>query len=101
MSTEEAPRELIPQESSQRLHRMQDFDSQEVKMSTAKHLPLEKFEAIDMPLDDSIAPGKRESGSNRGIIPSDAIDKAGEFSHPALFCPLEQGRYGATLLFLL
>ena len=54
MSTEEAPRELIPQESSQRLHRMQDFDSQEVKMSTAKHLPLEKFEAIDMPLDDSL-----------------------------------------------
>ena len=60
----------------QRLHRMEDFHAQQVEMGTAKHLPLEKLEAIDMPLDDSIAPAKRESGSNSGIIARDAIGKA-------------------------
>ena len=60
----------------QLLHSMENFHAQQVEMGTAKHLPLEKLEAIHMPLDDSIAPGKRESGSNRGIIARDAIGKA-------------------------
>src|SRR5437588_6649759 len=68
-------------------------------MSTTKHLPLEKFEAIDMSLDDAIAPGKRASGAHRSIIARDAIDKADEFSHLALFCPLEPGVQGLSLAF--
>ena len=42
----------------QLLDSMEDFHAQQVEVGTAKHLPLEKLEAIDMPLDDSIVPAK-------------------------------------------
>ena len=73
----------------QLLDSMEDFHAQQVEVGTAKHLPLEKLEAIDMPLDEPIAPRKRAGGSNRGRIAADAIGKASQFGHPALFCLLE------------
>ncbi len=60
---------------------MQDLDAQEVKMSTAKHLPLEKFQAIDMPLHNPVAEGQREGSTNGGIISTNPVDKAAEFAH--------------------
>ena len=39
---------------------MENFHTQQVKMGTTEHLPLQKFEAVDMPLGDAIHP---ESGS--------------------------------------
>src|SRR5438128_10968296 len=68
---------------------MEDFHAQQVQMGTAKHLPLEKFEAIDMALDDAITPRQRACRSHSSVIPSDPIDKAPQFAHLALFSSLE------------
>src|SRR5437879_3468390 len=59
-----------------RLHRMQDFDSQEVKVCPAKHTPLNELETIDVSFDDPIAPRQRASGSHSSVIPTNASDKA-------------------------
>jgi hypothetical protein len=48
--TEKEPGELVVPG----LHGVQDFDPQEVQMRPTEHLPLEKFEAIDMPFHDSV-----------------------------------------------
>ncbi len=53
-------------------------------MSPAKHLPLQKFEAINMPFHASIVPRERESGQHGGIIATNAIGKTLEFADLAL-----------------
>ena len=60
-------------------------------MSTTEHLALEKFEAVDVSLCDTITPLGRESRVNGGVISTNPIDKAAQFSHMAGFCPLEPG----------
>src|SRR5438876_7404914 len=60
-------------------------------MGTAKHLALEKFEAVDMALRGPITPGQRASSAHSGIVSTNAVDKAAEFRHTALFRALEPG----------
>src|SRR5258708_36829492 len=63
-------------------------------MRTAKHLALEKFEAIDMTLRDAVTLRPRASCVHSGIIPQDAIGKTPQFGDMTLFCsfqPLIQG----------
>ncbi len=64
---------------------MEDFHAQQVKVGTTEHLPLQKFEAVDMPLRDAITPLGRESGANSGIISTNPVDKTGEFGHMTCF----------------
>ena len=40
---------------------MKHLDAQEIKMSSTKHLPFQKFEAIDMPFHDAVVPRKPTS----------------------------------------
>src|SRR5947209_8734892 len=54
-------------------------------MRTAKHLPLEKFEAIDMALDDAITPRQTARRSHSRVIPANPVDKTGEVPHMACF----------------
>src|SRR5436190_19457285 len=75
--------------SERGLHRMQDFHAQQVEMGTAKHLPLQKFEAIDMSLCDAVTLRPRASCIHSSIIPEDTIGKTLEFSDLTLFCSLE------------
>jgi hypothetical protein len=58
-------------------------------MGTAKHLALEKFEAVDMALRGSITPRQRAGSTHSGIVSTNAVDKAAEFGHTALFRSLE------------
>src|SRR5437764_14271103 len=58
-------------------------------MGTAKHLPLQKFEPIDMALRDAITPRQAESRVNSSIISTNAVDKAAEFAHMTRFGSLE------------
>src|SRR6266567_7919495 len=58
-------------------------------MSTAKHLPLQKFEAIDMPFHDPVVPWKPTSRLHSSIIPTDPISKTLEFGDLALRRPLK------------
>ena len=58
-------------------------------MGTAKHLALEKFEAVDMALRGSITPGQRAGSTHSGIVSTNAEDLAAEFRHPVLFRSLE------------
>src|SRR6266436_5717064 len=60
-------------------------------MCSAKHLPLQKFEAIDMSFRRAITPLRRASGANSGIIATYPIDKTGEFSHMTGFGSVEPG----------
>ncbi len=50
-------------------------------MRTPKHLTLQKFEAIDMPLRDAITFGARASGVHSRIITVYAIGETDEFSN--------------------
>src|SRR5712692_6495561 len=68
---------------------MQHFYAQKIEMGTAKHLPLQKFEPIDMALRDAIAPRQAESRVNSSIISTNAEDFAAEFAHMTRFCSLE------------
>src|SRR5436853_7423890 len=54
-------------------------------MGTAKHLALEKFEAVDMALRGPITPGQRAGSTHSGIVSTNAVDKAAELRHTALF----------------
>jgi hypothetical protein len=58
-------------------------------MSPAKHLPLEKFEAVDMPLRDAITLRPGESCVHSSIISEDAIGKTLEVGDMTLFRSLE------------
>ena len=58
-------------------------------MRTAKHVPLQKFQAIDMSLRDAITFSARASGVHSGIIPEDTIGKTLEFGDMTLFRSLE------------
>src|SRR5712692_1664950 len=58
-------------------------------MRTAKHVALQKFEAIHMPLCGSITPWQRAGSANSGIVATNPEDLAGEFRHLALFRALE------------
>ena len=44
----------------------------------AKHLALEQFQACDMPLHGSVAPGQGETGLDGGIIVSEPLSKPGQ-----------------------
>ena len=76
---------------TQSLHGVEHFDSQEIEMCPAKHLPLQKFEAVDMTLRRAITPLRRASGANSGIIATYSVDKTGEFSHMTGFGSVEPG----------
>src|SRR5579859_6365529 len=54
-------------------------------MSTAKHLALQKFEAIDMSFCDSVALLPRESRVHGSIITRNPMSKAGQLSDPTRF----------------
>src|SRR2546421_8171275 len=58
-------------------------------MSPTKHLPLEKFEAIDMSLHDSVVPRKSESRFHSGIVSTNPVDKTAQFSHMTRFGSFE------------
>src|SRR6266487_2320199 len=58
-------------------------------MRAAKHLALQKFEPVDMPLRDAITLRPRASSTNSGIISTDAIGKAPQFCYLALLRFLE------------
>src|SRR5947209_5191200 len=58
-------------------------------MRTTKHLPLEKFEAINMSFHDFVVPGKPESGLHSGIVSTNRVDKTAEFTHMTGFGSLE------------
>ena len=60
-------------------------------MRPTEHLPLQKFQAIHMPLYDPITPLRRESGVNSGIIATYPVDKTREFSHMTGFGSVEPG----------
>src|SRR5438105_14282494 len=68
-------------------------------MSPTKHLPLEKFEAIHMSLDDSVVPRKSESRFHSGIVSTDPVDKTAQFNHMTRFGSLEPGVQGLHLAF--
>src|SRR6266487_329334 len=68
-------------------------------MGTAKHLALEKFEAVDMALRGPITPGQRASSTYSSIVSTNAVDKAAQFRHTALFRSLEPGVQCLRLLF--
>src|SRR5436305_14019481 len=58
-------------------------------MGTAKHLALEKFEAVDMALRGPITPGQTAGSTHSGIVSTNAVDKAAEFRHTVLCRSLE------------
>src|SRR6266568_7718515 len=68
-------------------------------MSPTKHLPLEKFEAIDMSLHNSVVPWKPESRLHSDIVSTNPVDKTAQFSHMTRFCLLEPGVQGLHLAF--
>ncbi len=68
-------------------------------MSPSKHLPLEKFEAIDMSLHDAVVPRKPESRLHSGIVSTNPVDKTAQFSHMTRFRLLEPGVQGLHLAF--
>lgn len=67
------------------LDSVKNFDPQQVKMCPAKHLVLEKFEAIDMPFHDPVVPPKPESRLHSGIVSTNPVDKTAEFAHMTRF----------------
>ena len=68
---------------------MEDFNAQQIQIGAAKHLALEEFETIHMSLCHAITPGQGTSCVHGGIIPVDAIGKAGEFGDMTGFGTLE------------
>jgi hypothetical protein len=58
-------------------------------MGTAKHLALEKFEAVDMALRGPITPGQRAGSTHSGRVSTHAEDLAAQFRHTARFRSLE------------
>src|SRR5215469_2057658 len=60
-------------------------------MSTAKHLSLQKCEAVDMSLRSAIPLRPRASGVHGGIIAIDASDTTLEFGDMTRFRSLEPG----------
>src|SRR5258708_694344 len=68
-------------------------------MSATKHLALEKFEPVDMAFRSTITPRQGEGRVNSGGISTNAIDKAAQFAHMALFGSLEPGVQGLHLAF--
>ena len=61
------------------LRSMQHALLQKVKVSTAIHLPLDRFEAINMAFDRAITPPIPESGRDRRILLAQADGKAAQF----------------------
>src|SRR5215510_11116835 len=49
---------------------------QEIEVCTAKHLPLQHFEAIDVAFDGAVAPGQREPCFDGGIVVAQPLRKA-------------------------
>src|SRR5450755_1142900 len=68
-------------------------------MSTTKHLALQKFETVDVALRGPITPRQAASSANSGIVSTNAVDKAAQFPHAALFCSLEPGVQSLCLPF--
>src|SRR6266568_4920928 len=58
-------------------------------MSATKHLALEKFESIDMALRRAVTPRQGARRANSSIVSTNAVDKAAQFRHTALFRSLE------------
>jgi len=61
-------------------------------MRMAKQLPLQKFQAIHIPLHASIAPRQRASRLHCGVISANPIGKTLKFGDLALFRLLEPSR---------
>jgi hypothetical protein len=61
---------------------MENLDAKEVKMGTTKHLPLQKFEPVDMPLRGAITPRQAEGSVNSGIVSTNPVDKAAQLVQP-------------------
>src|SRR5262249_46884464 len=53
----------------------QEAVSQEIEVCTAKHLPLQHFEAIDVAFDRAVAPGQREPCFDGGIVVAQPLRK--------------------------
>ncbi len=68
-------------------------------MSATKHLAFEKFEPIDMPLRSAVTPRQGAGRANSSIVSTNAVDKAAQFRHTALFRSLEPGVQCLRLLF--
>ena len=60
---------------------MEHFDAKQIQKGTAKHVALQKFEAVDMSFRHAITPLRRASGANSGIIATYPVDKTREFCH--------------------
>ena len=56
---------------------MEDFNAQQIKMGTTKHLTFQKFQAVDMPLRDAITFWSRAGSIDSGIIAINAVGKTG------------------------
>jgi hypothetical protein len=50
-------------------------------MSATKHLALEKFESVDMPLRGAVTPRQAEGCANSGRVSTNAEDLAAQFGH--------------------
>src|SRR5262245_9427400 len=48
--------------------RSHEAPMQEIETRTAKHLPLQHLEAVDVPLDRTIGPGQGHTGFDSGIV---------------------------------
>jgi hypothetical protein len=68
---------------------MEHFDTQQIEMGTTKHLPLQKFEPVDMALRGAITPWQAEGSANSGIVSTNPVDKAAQFGHMTRFYSLE------------
>src|SRR6266446_19021 len=68
-------------------------------MSATKHLALQEFEPVDMPLRGAITPRQAEGSANSGIVSTNPVDKAAQFAHMRGFCSLQPGVQGLRLAF--
>jgi len=66
---------------------MQHAPLQEVKVGTAIHLPLNRFETINMALDRAMTPPIPEGSRDRRILLAQADGKAAQFWDAILFRP--------------
>ena len=66
---------------------MQDALLQKIKVSTAIHLPFDRFEAINMALDRAITPPILEGSRDRRILLAQADGKAAQFWDDMPFHP--------------
>src|SRR5664279_758382 len=70
---------------------MQHAEPEQIEFGATEHLPLEELETINVALDQTIAPGQDQSGSNRMVVALKASRKSSQLSNCAVAGPLEPG----------